>query len=60
MALLRVTSEYFVAGVEFTKTEEGAWKRRSAPILRKAIQGLKDKEIPAELDRRGWQYEWIR
>lgn len=59
MALLRVTSKSFVAGVEFTKTETG-WKRRPAPILRKAIQGLQDKEIPAEFDRRGWKYEWIR
>lgn len=53
---IRITSPYFVAGVEFVEYEEGSLVSNAAPIV-KYMKGWTKGEVLVYAKRKGWGVE---
>jgi len=58
--LLRITSNYFVAGCVWEKNLYGSWECiEAAPIIKYFI-GMTAATAKVYIKRKGWKYEWLK
>jgi len=58
--LLRITSNYFVAGCVWEKNLFGVWECIEAAPIIKYFRGMASAEVKAYIKRKKWEYEWLK